>query len=355
LDKALPTAVRTKGLRIHVGRRDYLLEWPTLDSFPNVGIVCRRSILDQYLAEEAVRSGAQVLTGTSVATPILSSRGRITGVTCKDGRTFSAPVIVEASGNSARLAVAMGLHRMTDRPMGVAVRTYFRSPHHDEEWLDSWLELWDGKPGRSHLLPGYGWSFPMGDGTCNVGLGLPDAYRFRDVDYKDMMRRWLATMPPQWGFTENNQTEVIRSAALPMGFNRKPTVLGSLMLVGDAAGAINSFNGEGVSYAMESGRWAAEAITAAKALGFHTRKADQELMTYSTRMTDEWGSYFWAGNLFSRLISHPAVMKVAAHYGLPIPFVRQLTHRMLAHLWDGDSHDVYDRILNTLTRLAPVA
>lgn len=355
LDKTLPAATRTKGLRIHVGRRDYLMEWPTLHTLPDGGLVCRRSLFDQFLADEAAHSGAQVLMGANVTAPILGHRGRISGVTTKDGRTFTAPIVVEASGNSARLAVAMGLHRLPDRPMGVAFRTYFTSPKHDEEWLDSWLELWDGEPGHSHLLPGYGWSFPMGDGTCNVGLGLPDAYLFHDIDYKDMMRRWLATMEPEWGFTEENQREPVRSAALPMGFNRKPTVFGSLMLVGDSAGAINPFNGEGISYAMESGRWAAEAIAEAKVLGFHTRKADQKLMSYSDRLTKQWGSYFWGGNLFSRIISHPTVMKVAAHYGLPVPFVRQLTHRMLAHLWDTPSRDVYDHILNALTRIAPSA
>ena len=38
---------------------------------------------------------------------------------------------------------AMGLHRREDRPMGVAVRTYFTSPRHDDDYLESWLELWD--------------------------------------------------------------------------------------------------------------------------------------------------------------------------------------------------------------------
>ena len=50
----------------------------------------------------------------------------------------------------------------------------------------------------------------------------------------------------------------IRGAALPMGFNRQPHYDKGLLLVGDAGGMVNPFNGEGIAYAMESGRLAAE-------------------------------------------------------------------------------------------------
>ena len=93
-------------------------------------------------------------------------------MTTKDGQEFRAPLVVAADGNSTRLSLAMGLAKRDDRPMGVAVRTYYTSPRHLDDHLESWLELWDGKPGKSDLLPGYGWIFGMGDGTCNVGLGI---------------------------------------------------------------------------------------------------------------------------------------------------------------------------------------
>ncbi|MDR2973587.1 MAG: geranylgeranyl reductase family protein, partial [Propionibacteriaceae bacterium] len=257
---------RSQGLRIHVGRAQYCMEWPELTDFPAYGMAVRRSVFDQHMADQAVGAGARLLTGANVNAP-LTHRGRIVGVTTKDGRRFEAPVVVAADGNSARLAVAMGRGRIESRPLGVAVRTYYSSPMGDEPWLDSWLELWDGEPGRSHLLPGYGWSFPLGGGTCNVGMGLPDATRYRDVDFRQLMKRWLGTMPKSWGFSQDHQLEPIRSAALPMGFNRKPVYAQGLLLVGDAAGTVNPFNGEGISYAMESGRYAAEQIIQAQACG----------------------------------------------------------------------------------------
>ena len=75
--------------------------------------------------------------------------------------TYRARLVVAADGNSTRLSLGMGLRKRDDRPMGVAVRTYYTSPRHDDDYLETWLELWDGDT----LLPGYGWIFGVGDGT----------------------------------------------------------------------------------------------------------------------------------------------------------------------------------------------
>ena len=99
----------------------------------------------------------------------------------------------------------------------------------------------------------------MGDGTSNVGLGvLNTSAAFGNVDYRDLLRRWLANMPGEWGYQEDNATGPIRGAALPMGFNRTPPYTRGVLLVGDSAGMVNPFNGEGIAYAMESGEMAAE-------------------------------------------------------------------------------------------------
>jgi geranylgeranyl reductase family protein len=349
--------LRNKGLRIYGGRVEpFEMPWPELDDFPNYGLVRPRADFDQLLAEHARKAGATILEGVTVTEPILTAAGRITGVKSKDGVEFHAPLVVAADGNSSRLSVGMGLTKRDDRPMGVAVRTYYTSPRHTDDWLESWLELWDGPPGKSNLLPGYGWIFGMGDGTCNVGLGmLNTSAAFGKTDYKALLKSWLDNTPEEWQFRDEFRTTEVRGAALPMGFNRQPAYANGLLLVGDAGGMVNPFNGEGISYAMESGRYAADHIIDATARGLGTAAAERALEAYPRTLASQWGGYFRLGGIFVKLIGDPRIMRLATTYGLPHPTLMKLVHKLLANLTDHPGHDSYDRIINSLTKLAPSA
>lgn len=278
--------VRNKGLRVYGGRTEpFELPWPDLAEFPPYGLVRARAEFDKILADRAVAGGARLFEETNVTAPIVDERtDRIVGVTTKDGRAFRAPVVVEADGNSARLALAMGLAKRTDKPMGVAVRAYFTSPRTNDDYMESWLELWDGTPGESNLLPGYGWVFGMGDGTVNVGLGtVGSSAEPAKLNYREMFTRWLASTPEEWGFRPQNQVGATLGAALPMSFNRQPAYSRGLLLVGDAGGMVSPFNGEGISYAMEAAEMAADAIADARFRGFGTPSAEQALRGYPDR------------------------------------------------------------------------
>src|SRR5690606_24908669 len=104
------------------------------------------------LATHASKRGARLHQLVNVTAPLLDDASRIAGVSAKvmgpdnrptgEVRTFGAPVVVAADGNSSRLSLAMDRPKRDDRPMGVAVRTYYTSPRHDDDYLESWLELW---------------------------------------------------------------------------------------------------------------------------------------------------------------------------------------------------------------------
>ncbi|HSN43238.1 MAG TPA: geranylgeranyl reductase family protein [Propionibacteriaceae bacterium] len=350
--------LRNKGLRIYGGRVEpFEMPWPELADFPNYGLVRPRADFDNILADHAVANGANLLTSANVTAPVIDERtNRIVGVTTKDGRTFRAPMVVAADGNSSRLSVGMGLIKRDDRPMGVAVRTYYNSPRHDDDWLESWLELWDGVPGKSNLLPGYGWIFGMGDGTCNVGLGmLNTSSSFGKTDYKELLKRWLDNTPEEWGFRDENRTMEVRGAALPMAFNRQPAYTRGLALVGDAAGMVNPFNGEGIAYAMESGELVADAIAEAHYRGVGTTSAEKALEHYPVALKDAFGGYYRLGTIFVKLIGDPRIMHLATTYGLPRKTLMRFVHKLLANLTDESDGDAMDRIINTLTRIAPSA
>jgi geranylgeranyl reductase family protein len=352
--------VRNHGLRIIGGGVRLELPWPDLAEYPGFGLVRTRQDFDQILAENAVAAGARLRERTNVTGPVVDERSnRIVGVTAKDPDgapvTFRAPLVIAADGNSSRLSVAMGVRKRDDRPMGVAVRTYFTSPRHDDDFLESWLELWDGTGGKDVLLPGYGWVFGVGDGTSNVGLGiLNSTASFQDVDYRKLLRRWTASMPEEWGFTEENQRGAIRGAALPMGFNRTPHYARGLMLVGDAGGMVNPFNGEGIAYAMEAGRVAADVVVQAR--GRSTAQSrERALLRYPDILADTYGGYYTLGRYFVQVIGRPEFMRYATRYGLRRRTLMRFTLKMLANLTEPTRGDAMDRVINGLSKMAPAA
>jgi geranylgeranyl reductase family protein len=320
---------------------------------------------DQILAEHAEKAGARLMQRTAVTGPVLDeATGRVVGVTAKpvddrgrktgDETTYRAPVVIAADGVSARLALALGLQKRDDRPLGVAVRTYYKSPRHDDDWLESWMELWDGKPGQSNLLPGYGWIFGVGDGTANVGLGILNTSKaFGNVDYKDLLRRWLENTPEEWGFREPNMVGKIGGAALPMGFNRKPHYTRGVLLVGDSGGMVNPMNGEGIAYAMESGEMAAASVI--QALGRTPAEHERALASYPAALDATYGGYYTVGRTFVKLIGNPNVMKQATKHGLPRHTLMKFLLKLLANLTDPRGGDVSDRVINAMSRIAPTA
>ena len=352
--------LHNRGLRVIGGGLRLYLDWPELTTFPPYGLVRPRADLDALLALQAVKAGAMLHEQTTVTEPVFDRAGRVTGVAATKGPDkqpilYRAPVVLSCEGVSGKLARQLGLHRNDKRPMGVAVRRYYNSPRTHDDYLESWLEIWDGPPGddTSKLLPGYGWIFGMGDGTVNVGLGvLNSSASFQRTDYRAMLTRWLDGTPADWGLREANAVGPTRGAGLPMGFNRTPHYTRGLLLVGDSGGSVNPFNGEGIPYAMESGKFAAEAVVAALAVPEGPQR-ERALRQYPERMADEWGAYYRLGATFVKLIGRPAVMRACTRHGLPHPALMRFVLKLLANLHDPRDGDASDRIINVLTRLTP--
>jgi geranylgeranyl reductase family protein len=349
-----------KGLRVIGGGIRLELDWPDLASFPNYGLTRTRLDFDQMLATRATEVGAVLKTGTNVTGPILDRSGRVTGVTATgegdEPLEFLAPLVIAADGVSGRLPVALGLAKREDRPLGVAVRRYYRSPaKHDDDYLESWLEL-RSKDDRERLLPGYGWIFGLGDGRVNVGLGvLNSSVAFGKTNYRNLLTDWLSSTPDEWQLNDEAYAEgSIQGAALPMGFNRVPHYTRGVLLVGDCGGMVNPFNGEGIAYAMESGELAAE--IAVQALS-RPAGPDREraFAGYPAELKNRYGGYYRLGNLFVNLIGNPQVMRLATRHGMPHPVLMRFVLKLLANLTDPRGGDAMDRIINALTRVAPAA
>jgi len=343
-----------KGLRIHGGTTVMELPWPELDDWPSHGMTCTRRIFDETLARNAQARGARLWEGTRVTGPIRhpARNDRIMGVTVEteDGERaeVTAPVVIASDGAGSGIGKAMGLHRLEGRPMAVAARSYWESPASKDDWMSSFLDLQDPD---GNLLPGYGWIFPLDDGTINVGLGLLNSARnFRSVNYRGVLEQWAAGMATEWGTGGEAQRGRIVTSPIPMGFNRVPLHRGGLLLVGDSGGMVNPFNGEGISYAMEAGRLAAEVTAEALA-----RSSTAVLDRYDAELRARWGGYFTLGSVFAELVGNPQVMHLCTTYGMPIRWLMELVLKLMAHLTDRRPADAKDAVINTLQRLAPAA
>jgi menaquinone-9 beta-reductase len=349
----LPGWARQDGLRMYGAGRTLDLPWPALDDFPAHSLTATRSLFDHTLARHAVKSGAQLWEQTDVVGPVYlsASEQRVAGVAYRraDGTegVVRAPVVVAADGGSSRFAISLGLHRIEKRPIGVAVRAYYRSPRADTGMMEGFLEMMRG----DELLPGYGWIFPLDGGLVNVGWGLLNtSEHFRSTNYRKGLDAWTDRMPPEWHIGMGTMEGKPRSAGLPMGHNRKPALYKGVLLVGDAAGMVNPFNGEGISYAIESAQFAADAADAAIAA-----RSDAPLAAYPKAVADAWGGYYTLGRWFVRIIAHPEFMRFCTVQGMPRPVLMRFVFRLMAHLVDRRPKDLTDVVVNTLSRVVPAA
>jgi geranylgeranyl reductase family protein len=354
--------LHNRGLRVVTAHHTMELDWPDLADFPPYGVVRPRADFDELLARNAQRSGARLLEQTNVTSAITDDRtGRVVGVRAKAGPdkvpvTYRAPLVLACDGVSARLALSVGIEKRDDRPIGVAVRRYYASPKTKDDYLESHLQLWErSDPANPRLLPGYGWIFGMGDGTVNVGLGiLSTSGAFKSTDYRALMKSWVAGLPEEYGFAEDNATGRIGGAALPMGFSRTPHYRHGLLLVGDAGGMVNPFNGEGIGFAMETAKIAAQCVVQALARPEGPSR-ERALVGYSAAVRQSLGGYYRLGNVFSKLIANPKVMHALTEHGMPRTHLMRLALKLLAGLYDARDGDFTDRLINTATKLVPSA
>lgn len=354
--------VHSRGLRILTGELTLELDWPELTSYPPYGVARTRHDFDDLLARTAVKAGARLQERTTVTGALIDERtGRVVGVEAKTGEdkravSYRAPLVLACDGVSARLALSAGIDKNEKRPMGVAVRRYYRSPRHDDEFIEGHLELWDrSDPRRPKLLPGYGWAFPLGDGTVNVGLGmLSTSKAFRNTDYRALLRTWLDSTPAEWGYREENAVGRVGGAGLPMGFNRSPHYRAGLLLLGDAGGMVSPFNGEGISAAMESAQLAAEHVVQALARPEGPSR-ERALSGYPRALAELMGGYYRLGNLFAKAIGKPAVMRAATKYGLRVNALIPLVYKGLSGCYDASGGDGVDRLISLLAKATPSA
>jgi geranylgeranyl reductase family protein len=337
LGVSLEGAHRIDGLRMIANRTVRQLEWPGIAPFPPHGAVWPRRRLDARLMELAEQAGAELLWNQE-ALPEMDG-DRVTGVSA-GGRRWSAPMVVVATGAPGQVARMLGAERDPDEPFGLAIRTYAATPRHAERYLEACLTLRDE---AGVAVPGYGWMFPCGDGTVNIGVGALSTMKgFKSLNLNRLQDSYRALVQRDWDLGPD--LERPRAWRLPMSSVRRHGP--GWVAIGDAAGLVNPMNGEGIDYGLESGMLAADLFA-------------QDPVTAPARYDAEIGERFDAflrtGRRFSFLIGHPWILRSGLRVAVGTHGIANITLQVMGNLVDSSTPGAGGVAMRTADRVLGLA
>ncbi len=332
---ALDGAHRIDGLRMIAGSSRRELLWPADNRFGAHGAVWPRRALDKHLVEAAEEAGAEILWNTEVM-PTLADDGTVAGVEeSRDGGRWRADLVVLATGAPGAAARVLGAGRTDAEPFGLAIRTYAPSPRHADRHLEACLTLRGAEGG---WVPGYGWMFPAGDGTVNIGAGSMSTMKgFRSLNLNQLLSDYRDLVADEWEL--GDYLERPRAWRLPMSTVRRHG--GGWAAVGDAAGLINPMNGEGIDYGLESGMILADLFLEDPATA---------PSSYDRIIGERFDGFLRTGRRFSFLIGHPWILRNGLRLAVGTQAVANITLQVMGNLIDGDTEGLAPRVLDVVDR-----
>ena len=337
LDIDLDGAHRIAGLRMIANSTVRELPWPAGTRFPDHGAVWPRRRLDAALIDAAAEAGADVIWETE-ALPVIED-GRVIGVDA-DGEQWRCPLTIVATGAPGKVAKMLGTERIADEPFGLAIRTYAESPRHADAHLEACLTLRDenGTP-----VPGYGWMFPAGDGTVNIGVGALSTMKgFKRLNLNTLLGSYREMVTEPWDLGPD--LERPRAWRLPMSAQRRHGP--GWVAIGDAAGLVNPMNGEGIDYGLESGMLAVDAFIADPATAPEV---------YDQSVGERFDGFLSTGRRFSFLIGHPFILKNGLRLAVGTETIANITLQVMGNLVDSDTPGAAGRVFSLTDRALALA
>ena len=322
------------GLRAHGFGQTLLLPWPGPGSsgtgLPAYGSAVARTELDDHLRTTAMKSGAVGIDGAR-AVDVRMDGGRVAGVVFESGgETFELGCqrLVVADGVRSPLGRRLGRAWHRDTVYGVAGRSYMDSEMSDDPWISSHLEL---RSESGEVLSGYGWIFPLGGGSVNVGVGtLATARRPAEVALRPLMRHYADQRRADFGLS--GDLRMPTSAMLPMGGAVSNVAGPNWALVGDAAACVNPLNGEGIDYGLETGRLLVDLL-------------EEDLTSaWPSLLREHYGEAFSIARRLAGLVTVPRLLPTLGPAGMRSDWLMTLALRWMGNLVTDDDRDRAARI-----------
>ncbi len=325
------------GLRMIAGKQTRELAWPATSRFPDHGAVWPRRRLDAALIDAAADAGAQVVWETE-ALPLLDGE-RVVGVDA-GGERFGADLVVVATGAPGKVARMLGAERVADEPFGLAIRTYAETPRHADRHLEACLTLSDE---HGTAVPGYGWLFPAGDGTVNIGVGALSTMKgFKSLNLHTLLDSYRDLVQDSWEL--GPYLERPRAWRLPMSAVRRHGP--GWIAIGDAAGLVNPMNGEGIDYGLESGMLGVDLFLDDPATAPER---------YDAQIGERFDGFLRTGRRFSFLIGHPWILRAGLRIAVGTQFAADVTLQVMGNLVDSETPGASGRVLRLADRALALA
>ena len=336
LDISYADAHHIDGLRMIAGKVQRELDWPG-GLFPDHGAVWPRRRLDATLIEHAAKAGADIRYGTE-ALPRFEGE-RVVGVSF-GADSVDADMVVLAAGATGDAGRMLGAVRVQDETFGLAMRTYVESPRHTDRHIEACLTLRDR---HGVAVPGYGWMFPAGDGTVNLGVGALSTMKgFKKLNLNHLVDSYADLVRESWQIGEF--LERPRAWRLPMSVQRRHGP--GWVAVGDAAGLVNPMNGEGIDYALESGMLAADLFAQDPVTCFER---------YDRQVGQRFDAFLRTGRRFSLLIGHPWILRSGLRMAVGTDAIAKVTLQVMGNLVDGNTPGAAGRVFRLADRSLGIA
>ena len=263
------------------------------------GFLCRRSVFDNFLVNK-VKSCSNIDFFEDFTVEDIKEHPELLEIIGNKG-TITGKMVAGADGNGSITGSTLSGWIPEKDNYFLGIRGYYKgvSDLHPQNFIELFF--------IRDILPGYLWIFQMEDGLVNVGLGMLHNRVIREkIILSQLLQKILSTDPGLSGrFKDANLTGKLEAHGLPMGPDPRPKSGKRFILLGDAAGLVDPFTGEGIGNAMMSGEIASKVVKD----GFFKKDFSADFLSrYDHLLLEKTGREMRINKRMQRLACYPGLI-----------------------------------------------